>query len=50
MMIVGALLRVRAVLMEVFIKLDQKVHTLARYDPRARLFLTTGSQPARRPK
>src|SRR4051812_40105132 len=39
-MIVEALLRARAVLLEEFIKLDKQVHTLARQDPRARLLTT----------
>src|SRR4051794_26712831 len=39
-LIAEALLRARAVLLEEFIKLDKKVHTLARHDPRARLLMT----------
>src|ERR1700761_640309 len=39
-MIAEALLRARAVLLDEFIKLDKKVHTLARQDPRARLLST----------
>jgi transposase len=36
----AALSRARAVLMDEFITLDKKVHTLARQDPRARLLTT----------
>jgi transposase len=38
--IAEALLRARAVLLDEFLKLDKKVHTLARQDPRARLLST----------
>jgi transposase len=40
MMIAEALLRARAVLLDEFIQLDKKVHTLARQDLRARLLTT----------
>ena len=39
-LIAEALLRARAVLLGEFLNLDQKVHTLARHDPRARLLTT----------
>jgi transposase len=39
-LIAEALLRARAVLLGEFLNLDQKVHTLARQDPRARLLTT----------
>jgi transposase len=39
-LIAEALLRARAVLLDEFIKLDKKVHALARQDPRARLLTT----------
>ena len=39
-MIADALLRAREVLLEQFIKLDKKVHTVARHDARARLLTT----------
>jgi transposase len=39
-MIADALLRARDVLLEPFIKLDNKVHNLARHDPKARLLTT----------
>jgi transposase len=38
--IAEALLRARAVLLDEFLNLDKKVHTLARHDPRARLLTT----------
>ena len=40
MMIADALLRARDVLMEQYLKLDKKAHTVARGDPRARLLTT----------
>ena len=39
-LIAEALLRARAVLLEEFIKLDKKIHALARHDPRTRLLTT----------
>ncbi len=38
--IAEALLRARAVLLDEFLKLDKKIHALARHDPRARLLTT----------
>jgi transposase len=40
MMIADALLRAREVMVEQFIKLDKKAHTVARHDTRARLLMT----------